>query len=341
MSDAGLVTQFMQAGQARASIENWATGAQVFGLLTMLHKNGWTNFLNRPRNLDELAEFSGLSPTRLADVLAVLEIHGIAERQDDHVQLSPAFMALTADNAWVNLDDVLDRAAMTTHLVAAAAQEPGTLPLTKDDALVLARAVGGQTTDVTQAVFEQVLFKQVPEIPEVIRTGRWLDIGCGVAGATLTFATMVPEMRAVAIEVVPDVAAEAQRRAEALGVADRVDIRCVDARDFDEQNAFDGAFWAQPFFAEPARAATLAMIRRALKPGGLLFVQEFEPEPTEAARPAYALRRLVFQGWEVPFGRTAEQLAAEAEQAGFGLARIGSSDFGRIVVLRREKRTLP
>ncbi|BCB74667.1 hypothetical protein GCM10022251_74750 [Phytohabitans flavus] len=109
----------------------------------------------------------------------------------------------------------------------------------------------------------------------------------------------------------------------------------MDARDLDEVNAFDAAFWAQPFFREPARVATLHVIRRALKPGGLLVVQELEREPEAADLPAFTLRRLVYQGLGVPFALSAEQLAVEAESAGFELARQAATSFGRFAVLRR------
>jgi hypothetical protein len=41
-----------------------ATGAQVLTLLTTLRDHGWFRFLAEPRDLDTLAEFSGLPPTR-------------------------------------------------------------------------------------------------------------------------------------------------------------------------------------------------------------------------------------------------------------------------------------
>jgi hypothetical protein len=142
-------------------------------------------------------------------------------------------------------------------------------------------------------------------------------------------------MRSVAIELVPTVAAEAVRRAEALGVADRVEIRCLDIRDLKDEEQYGGAFWAQPFFPESTRAETLAVIRRALEPGGFLFLQETAPEPPPSGRAAYAVRRLVIRGWNRPFGRTAEQLAVEAQAAGFDLVRIAATHSSRYVILRR------
>ncbi|MFD4671667.1 SAM-dependent methyltransferase [Lentzea sp. NPDC058450] len=141
-------------------------------------------------------------------------------------------------------------------------------------------------------------------------------------------------MRATAIELLPAVAKEAQRTADRLGVADRVDIRAEDARDFAERDAFAVAFWAQPFFPAGTRQATLAMILGALEPGGRLLMQEWEAEP-EDDKGAFTLRAFVHRGWGVPFGRSAEELKAEAEEAGFEFVRIGVSAFGRYVVMRK------
>ncbi len=335
IDETGPLERFGLANQARQNLQTLATGAQVLTLLTALRDQGWFGFLAEPRVVHELAEFSGLPPTRLADILGVLEECGVVEQSDGGVRLSPEYAALTGDDALISLDAVLDHHAMLSRLMRTAVEDPGPLPLSEDDALVIARAVGGRANDGTRAVYGEVLLPQVPELLNVIQTARWLDVGCGVASATLTMATLYPQLNAVAIELVPAVAAETVRRAKAHGVADRVDVRAMDARDLDDKDEFGGAFWAQPFFPESTRADTLAVILRALKPGGLLFVQEMEPEPDEDDRPAYAVRRLVAQGWGVPFGRTAEQLAEEIQAAGFELVRITPTDFGRFVIARR------
>jgi len=63
-----------------------------------------------------------------------------------------------------------------------------------------------------------------------------------------------------------------------------------------------------------------------------------ETEPEDGAEvPAFALRRLVFENWGVPFARTAEQLAAEAKAAGFDLTRVASTFLGRVLVLCRPR----
>ncbi|MEV6284740.1 class I SAM-dependent methyltransferase [Kribbella sp. NPDC051770] len=332
---AGPLDRFALASTARDQVEGWVNGAQVLTLLTTLRDRGWTQFLLERRTPAELEEFSGLPSGRVADILVVLEAHGIVAQADGHVQLSASFEALAAADAWIGLDDLLDRSELMSRLTRTAAEEPGPLPLSEPDALVIARAAGGAAGAVTKALYEQIFVPQLPELSEALKAGAWLDVGCGVACATLTLSSMFPEMEGVAIELVPTVAAETVRRAEAFGVTDRIDIRVMDARELDEPDRFAGAFWAQPFFPEQTRAETLAMLLRSLKPGGVLFIQEMEPQPDEAERAAYTLRRLISEGWGVPFGRTAEQLADEAKAAGFAIDRIAQTDFGRLVVASR------
>ncbi len=329
------LARFALAGQARDVVKAWVDGAQVLSLVTALRDKGWTTYLTEPRTLDVLTAFSGLTPERVADLVTALEAHGVVQQSDGAVQLTESFAALVADDAYIGLDDALDQAELLTRMVRTAVEAPGPLPLSEPDALVTARATGGKATPVTAALYDKLFLPQIPELAELIHTDRFLDVGCGVAGATTTLAGLFPDLRGTAIELIPTVAAETQRRIDALGVSEQVDLKVMDARDFDEKDVFGSAFWAQPFFPAETRQATLEMILRALRPGGILFVQEMEPLPNEAGRPSYSLRKLVAQGWGVPFGRTAEELAEEAVAVGFELIRIAQTDFGRMVLVGR------
>ncbi|HET6479656.1 MAG TPA: class I SAM-dependent methyltransferase, partial [Actinoplanes sp.] len=160
----------------------------------------------------------------------------------------------------------------------------------------------------------------------------------GVSGFVLSAAAVLPGLRATTLELIPAVAAVAIARAKELGVDDRIDVRVLDARDLDEPSAYDAAFWAQPFFPEPTRAATLAMILRSLRPGGLLLVQQMNVEPTDAgAHAEFTLRRLVAHAHDVPHGRPLADVVAEAEQAGFEPLTITQTDFGPIALVRRPR----
>jgi ubiquinone/menaquinone biosynthesis C-methylase UbiE len=312
-------------------IKAWSADAQALALLTAVHERGWTGYLVEPRGEDELAAFAGLPAGRARDVLAALEANGIVARTEDRVGLAPGYVALLSPEAPFSLDDLLDNARMMNRLVAGL----GSSDLTEADALTVADAYGLRPTAAAQGLFGRLL-DALPDFRAALPGGRYLDVGCGVGGFLLSSASVIPGMRAVGVELVPAVAAEAERRAKALGVTDRVEIRCVDARELTDDEGFDTAFWAQPFFPEAVRAGTLAAIRRVLKPGALLAMQEMEKAPDdEPGRRAFALRRLVFAGWGVPFARSAEDLTAEAQAAGLELDRVVGTPFGRIVLVRR------
>ena len=312
-------------------VKTWSAGAQALALLSAVHERQWTTYLTQPRSLDELATFTMLPTDRLRDVLDALEAVGVVQLTDLEVALTPEYAALLSDDAPFSLDSLLDEAQMMSRLVADAVHGVSSGP---DSALTVANAYGLRPSATSRAMFGQLL-DALPDFRDALVDGRYLDVGCGVGSFVLSTAEMLPGMRAVGIELVPAVAAEGARRAVALGVADRVDIRCMDARDLDVEDEFDSAFWAQPFFPTVTRPHALAAIRRALKPGAKLYMQELErlPEPG-VERDAFALRQLVFTGWGVPFARSAEDLTAEAEAAGFVLDRVASTPFGRIVVAR-------
>jgi SAM-dependent methyltransferase len=313
-------------------VKRWSAGAQALTLLTAVHERKWTTYLTEPRGLNELAMFAELPADRLRVVVEALEANGVVKLTDLKVTLTPEYVALLSDDAPFSLDDLLGEAQMMSRLVADAVHG---VPSASGNALTVADAYGLRPSTVAQAIFGQLL-DALPDFRETLRDGRYLDVGCGVGGFLLSTASVFPGMRAVGVELVPEVAAEGARRAAALDLADRVDIRCMDARELDEEDEFDSAFWAQPFFPAASRPQTLAAIRRALKSGAKLYMQEMErPPDTEAERGTFALRRLVFTGWGVPFARSAEDLTVEAEAAGFVLDRVASTPFGRIVVVRR------
>ena len=333
MTDKGtLQTRFAEAVQAAGEVERWSAGAQALALLTAVHERGWTHFLSTPRDLDALAGFTELPVARLVEVVDALAAHGVVARDGTSVRLSPPFAALAADDAWLSLGDLADQAAMTAQLIHEAVQGAGAPR--PSDALVRARAAGGRPTPVTAALVDELL-ESLPEWTASMAAGRRLDVGSGVATTTLTLAAKFPELRTTALEVVPEVAVEARLRADRLGLADRVEVLGLDARDYTAEAAFDSAFWAQPFFPEPARAATLAMIRRALRPGALLTVPEEETGLLDADRRARALGQLVRGHWRAPLDRSADQLAAEAVAAGFTFVRTAATSFGHFVLLRR------
>jgi SAM-dependent methyltransferase len=110
-----------------------------------------------------------------------------------------------------------------------------------------------------------------PELHALLVDGeRFLELGCGLAGRLLSLLQAYPSMTAVGVELAPDLLEEAQRRAQELGVADRVEFRATDAQEFTAEGLFDLVFWSQFFFPEASRAATLQVAWCSMRPRGYI-----------------------------------------------------------------------
>jgi SAM-dependent methyltransferase len=326
-------SKLARSGQAR--IAAWSDGAQALALLATAHENGWLKFLSRQRTTPEFGAFTGMESGRLAVLVGALEASGVVRRAGDLIELCPEFAQLVADDGLYALEDLLGRARAMQRLVGDSARASEPARPTEEESLAIARGFVWRPGPGGREIYRSML-DALPEFTSALESGRILDVGCGVASAMLTAASMFPGMTGVGLEVEPPVAAEAQRRAAKFG--DRIRILATDARDFDEIAGFDACFWAQPFFPADTRADTLRMIRRALKPNGVMIEQEMEVEPQdEASRLGFALRRLVFAGWNVPFARTAEDLRDEAIAGGFEHVRIATTSLGRVVISRRSE----
>ncbi|MFD0785473.1 SAM-dependent methyltransferase [Micromonospora azadirachtae] len=329
------MNRFALSRDAIKRLDGWSTGAQALVLLDSAHKLGWTRFLVRPRRLAAIVRFTALPQDRVQNVLEALAALGVVELNGDEARLSAPFAEMMTPDGFAMLSEKLAQARLTARLLSKVVESNGAPVLSGDDSLTIARGVTFQPAQVGRDLFRETL-ESLPEYTAAVRRGRVLDVGCGVASGLLTTAAIFPEIRGLGLELVPAVAAEAVRRAKAQGVDDRVEIRAIDARDFDETAAYDACFWAQPFFSDHARLPTLQAIHRALAPGGVLLEQELESEPEDpAGQAAFAMRRMVFRAQSVPFAPSAECLAAEAASAGFTLVRIASTNLGRMVVLQR------
>nr|WP_221380216.1 class I SAM-dependent methyltransferase [Actinoplanes polyasparticus] len=309
----------------------WAHGAQALALLNAAQQQGYTTYLAEARTPQEFAQFSGLPAATADDVLAALVAHGVAEQTDGRFRLTDDMTA--ALGGLVDFAAQIEEAVLGARMVDSVLRT-GEAPLTAADALVVARANALRPSAPGAGALVEKLFESAPEMWQAMAGGRLLDIGSGVSGFVLTAATVLPGLRATTIELVPEVAAVAAARAEEIGVADRIDVRVMDAREFDEPAAYDAAFWAQPFFPSPVRAATLAMILRSLRPGGFLLMQQLDAEP-EDVRPAFTLRRMVARAQQLAFARPLADLVAEASSAGFEPIRTVVTDLGPVALLRR------
>ncbi|GAB3570835.1 hypothetical protein GCM10027445_25110 [Amycolatopsis endophytica] len=335
--DGGL-DRLQAALTARSMIKDWAVGAQLIALIRAVHDAGWFGRMHHETTVEELASGTGAPIEQVSDVLEVLASAGVVDSAGASFRLSGTFDALVTGVSGVDLPTVLDgddlaRAAVA-EATAAAAHGHG---LDGAGALALARDWGVQAGAGARQLYGLV-YEAVPEYRDrLAEGGPLLDVGSGVGGALLTTLALFPELRAVGAEIVPEVAAETRRRAKAVGVDSRVEVRAVDARLLEDESAFAVCYWAQGFFPDGTRADVLEAVLRALRPDGLLLMQETFPPTTaqDGATTRVALDRLVHRRQNIAFGLAAEDLLAEAEAAGFGDLRVIDSPVGRLVVARK------
>ncbi|WP_143249813.1 SAM-dependent methyltransferase [Amycolatopsis sacchari] len=317
---------------ARATLKSWAEGRELVELVRAAHRAGWLDQLRSGATVEKLAA-QGVPAERVRSVLELLVAAGVAEAEADTFRLTPAFDALVEGGEGITLSSTLEAVDLASNRIALAT-EPVVPGFTPAEALVLARDWGvGPTEDARQLY--RVIYEALPEFRDRLEQGGpLLDVGSGKGGALLTTLTAFPGLRAVGVESVPEVIEETRRRAENAGVADRVELRAIDARDLKDVSEFAVCYWAQAFFATEARADTLARIFDALRPGGLLLVQEILPqqaEPTVRVR----LDLLFHRQQGTDFGRSAEALAEELSAAGFADPRIAATPAGRLVLAKK------
>ncbi|GAB6897252.1 SAM-dependent methyltransferase [Kineosporia succinea] len=315
----------IQALGARGVVREWARGAQTLAVVEAAHRLGWLEALREPVTVDALVG-PGWSANRVRVVTDVLAEAGVITRTEAGLQLTPPFAALLSGPSGVGLDVVLASVRQDLQALATLDRD-APRPVDGEAALVVARDAGVRADPVTQALYRSV-YDALPEVAELLRGGGpMLDLGSGVGGALLTTAQLYPKLKLVGVEIVPEVAAEAERRRDDLGLADRVEIRCADARDLADDNAFRVAYWAQCFFPDDTREGTLAALRRVLTDDGLLILQEQLSTPYDAVQ-------LAQRG--ISAGHTTSELAREAEKAGFRLVREVATHLGNLTLVRNQ-----
>jgi len=338
-----LMQELAAFGNAREVLTPWIAGAHALGVLRAAHAAGIIDAVRTPQTLTQIATATHLAPERAATLCEALDAHGVVIREDDQYRLAEAWTLVAAPDALTLLDDTLAGALAKVRALELAAGSNGTYwTLPSHDRVALAREVTINPAAVlVPHLMTSLIGSGAPEVDAVLAAGgRYLELGCGVGGGLLSLLRVYPTVTAVGVDIAGDVLAEAQRRAGALGVADRVELRRGDAVDLDVRDEFDVVFWSQFFFPSPSRPATLQVALRALKPGGLLMAPLLAdpPETAEAFHAAegqaYTVDRVAYSTWDVPV-ISAQALQEEVETAGFEFMRTIAHEFGRTLLARR------
>jgi SAM-dependent methyltransferase len=338
MDDEDLQRRLRMVTAAQLPVEGWIAGAHALALLHGALQAGMLDAMRTPRSAIAVAEACGIDPERAADICVALAAHGVVRQDGDAYRLTDDFALLMSSDPVRPLSRVVARAVAEAHRFE-------TLPRTdvsyaaSSPAELLAFAQG-DSPDPASPLRPVLSFINPPEFRAPFEAGaRCLELGCGIGGALCAILTTFPRVTAVGVELRAELLDVARRRAEALGVADRVEWRHGDARDVTDEAAFDRVSWSQYYFPAETRAATLAAAFRALKPGGHLLVSMLPDPPaaTDGQSPAdraYALSRVLYRAWDVPI-RTPDELRAEVEAAGFAFVRFIGNPPRRRLLARR------
>ena len=119
---------------------------------------------------------------------------------------------------------------------------------------------------------------------------------------------------------------EARRAAHALGVADRVTVETRDVCTLEGERAFDTIPWSQMFFPPSSRGPAIDVLRRMLRPGGVLLMPLMpdlpDPDATSRDRPTHVLRAAAVAYRRCGIHWLPEsEIVAELEAAGFRFLR--------------------
>jgi SAM-dependent methyltransferase len=269
--------EFMQTlAYMRASRElyNWITGARVIALLSGALESGILDALLDKKTPEMIAAATHMDLQSVRDVCLALAAHGVVVQIGESYRLSQDYEMLSSPNAIIPLASLIRQAMVMVRTLQVHAS-PDTIytHMSPDEILAMAGGAGISAISSAPHVAQETTGKMLPEVEALWLNGaRHLEVGCGVGNALLGIALTYPQVRATGIEIDELTANETKRRIDLLGLADRVDVRVMDACQLQDEETFDTVQWSQFFFPTESRAIVLNAMLRALKPGGYLLM---------------------------------------------------------------------
>jgi len=307
------------------AVDDLGVQVELVGLLQGAIASGFLVRCHEKTTAAELARTTGLQRGVVDDVCDALRSMGVLTAlEDGQLMISDLYAPL--------LDRGLDQRALDRLAAAGArasmfrslfdAVPPSYWSIDSASRVALAaNATGDPETEFGREGLVASVRADADWNDTFTRGGRFLDLGCGVAGAIVSFLHFYPRLTAVGIDIAEDVLDVARARAHALGVADRATFLIADAATYRDAEPFDVVFWPQTFYPESSRADALATVFTNLRPGGLLVTvnvppRSSRPHADDPAGAGAALDPLLRKLWGIQ-ERSLEALRAELEHAGF------------------------
>jgi cyclopropane fatty-acyl-phospholipid synthase-like methyltransferase len=172
--------------------------------------------------------------------------------------------------------------------------------------------------------FDQYHYHGTSAVDEAIRSldidarSRVLEIGSGIGGPARYVAEKTGA-HVTALELQPDLHQTAKSLTRRCGLADRVKLVCGNILDgVPEGSPFDAILSFLVFLHIPQRAELFAVCREALRPNGVMFIEDFtlRREPNAEERTALSVKVLC------PYMPDGETYRKQLEQAGLKIIRF-------------------
>ena len=313
------------------------TASSLLRVVDRADREGVLRQLRDGADVADLANVTGRSNESARALCAALVANGIAEAYASGFRLTPPWRAVTAEGTFIRLRDVLAQSRVIDALMSGGQTTYSTLSPADRSAFAHAVSPNPYAPELVDRIRKEIA--EDPWWAPMATGGRYLELGCGIAGRMLTMLQAMPLLRAVGVELDPDLAEEARQRAADLNLQDRVEIITADATTYRSEDAFDFGWWSQWFFPSSTREAALASMLANLRAGGVVRAPVFGDHDRIAAEPLgeearlYTLDRVMLDSWGVP-ERTPVQLRAEFEEAGFTDVTIAPGDIATAVYAR-------
>ncbi len=318
-------------------VAEWEAGAKALALLEGAARGGLLDALRSGATELELANSTGMEPTRVADICAALYANGVLDPIAGGWRVSDGFAPLLMDDALHPLSGKAAKAMAEARTIAILAAGHDPRPRPPED--VMAVAVG-DSVNPESPMRRGMVHIADPFVAGAFSQGRrHLEIGCGVGGNLFSVLATFPNLAGVGIDLEEQLLEVARRRAETMGIADRLELRCIDARELSDEAVFDTVVWSDAYFELSSRAGTLRAAFRALRPGGLLLVggevkADLASEPRSGPARAHALHRLLKQGLGIPL-TTDAAMQADLTAVGFMVIRAVENPARRRLIAQR------
>jgi SAM-dependent methyltransferase len=314
----------MDLTSAENTLQEWTVAANALALLRAVYTSGLYEYLRNPITPAEVAARLGIDPQQTEHVCMALEALQVLRRNGSTYQLTEGWAMVGAEDRPAALGDRLATTQLLQQAIAGCfTPPPGFDAVPAEEAVALARSAWGEPNSPVALQSWAALDASMPEVRAVWEAGaRHAEFGCGAGRDLLRVVVMYPNVSAVGYEILPYVAELARQQAVSLGIEDRVEVRCENVQSATAQAEFDTIVWSQMFFLPESRPATIASIKRALKPGGLLVMVLMpdlpDPEGIEPTLPVRAqmLVSVAYPRWSIYWPQSVK-VRDELERAGF------------------------